>query len=680
MEEIQCALLGFGSAALPGSERTTVSASLRSLLHPTEYQLLMDVIPLGSIYAELRAFVSDVTVGRCDGYLASAIGIGISKYLQQYEAEVRDVSTAASLEALRTGHGETFQFLRRLMHHAEEPEVLCIVAQQLVSTLDIPLSVRSVVGDRVAMATLFVTAHYVAHGVVLDGRKADFFVRTEVDGNGDESEYPLRETFQLNKRLLPCGIPAELGQRILLTGRERKLLREQLALREDRNGALLQERDDAEVAQAIFSSIFSPALTRDGRLAVEELEVRVVAAKSVWSRSLWLLVGESSQLSVICGCLRDMYLGHRGDFWSMFVDLTFATLAQSAASADHRMQTNTGRLVVESYRRALHDSQLMSVKEVAELFAMRWEPSGTVPSGGGIEEAAAMMIGRIRQISLTCDLPATSMLVISSVALDRYHELLHFQLSVRFALHGTHLTRKIIRELTTTLSKSSNRKSEVFNTMAHQFLNRMSRVLQFVTFVLTSVGYYFQVDVIAAHFTTLEENMRRYVTSVDDAKRVHDQFMLAVGEGIFLIDDDDTSLLDAIFGCCRSALMLFGLTSRSEGLMARLLQSGSGGAAVGRGEIPAELQAALSQLEKNQREITSALALHLSTSLQPSERALWARLDFNKYFSGALLKPKGLPLSLGIQSEAPAARLATPSTFSRLQSTAIGNQPAVQSF
>lgn len=732
MEEVQCALLGFGSISLPSSapplsSRTTqasplspplgasggISAALREQLHPTEYAQIMNTLPLGTLYVSLRSFSNDGAAGRLDGYIVTSTAMAVAAILRDYEAAVDAVQGIADLDALSSTFGEAFHALVRLTHHRHELPVFLLLVQQLTSSLDLPLSIRAVIGEHVSTTVLFCVAHFVAHGVVLEGRQDDFFIQKlarrrrrrhqdndedQQNDNGssdDESDHRASSSslsrFGVLKRLIPCGMQIELVHTMIHAGNTRDVLRKQLR----RYGGATRLRsgeDDDATAASIFSSLYNAALTRGGRLVVEELAVRVEAARSIWSRALWELVGGGTKHLVnTARLLRDAFLGHRGDLWGTFVEMSLPVLANvaflGASSSATSSSSSTKGMAVQidrAYQSALRAVKLDDTALAHSVSLSMDIPAPVTPSN--IHEVAEVVRSRIHGIFLTVDLSAGTELVIAKHTLDRYHGLFCFQLGIRFAMHALHTSRKQLQELvlspfssitggsgsrsTSDVAGPSASASAAAATSWKHAMNRIAALLHFYTFVLSTVGQYFQVDVIEGHYSPLvhqlaasagqssaisgDRNRRRAsrvlptasaaphssILSVEDARIAHERALLSVSDAMFYldasnddgdVDGDHGGLTETLQSATHTALTLFCLVRRLMNSTPELTSSRGGGLR----PLTSEVLTAIASLERTRNELIIGIASQLSKSSKPSERSLWARLDFNKFISTA---------------------------------------------
>lgn len=712
----------------------------------------MQVLPLGSLYATLRNFANDGTAGRLDGYIASASAIAVGCVLSDYEAQVDKISGVADLDALHKHFGEAFHMLVRLTHHKEELPVLILLIHQIQSSLDLPLSIRATLGEYTTTTVLFCIAHFVAHGVVLEGRQRDFFIckaakrrreaRTERgddvpaaheshdDGatsvlldrtEGDDGPDDVTVSFTLNKRLVPCGIPLDLADSMIHVGATRDVLRKQL--REYGATRLRSGERDDEIARAVFASIYNAALTKGGRLVIEELAVRVEAARSIWSTALWDLVGGTRHLVNTVRLLRDAFLGHRGDLWGTFVDHAFPHLINFAIMGRTHPSASTKGMAVkmdQAYQSALRAVRLDETPLSTAISISMEVPAPAVPSS--IQEASEIIASRIPLIFITVDLTPGTELVIAKHTLDRYHELFSFQLGIRFAMHALHNARKQLQELAVcralVRSASSLRdtpgdaggRDPTTPSVATSWKHAMGRIgvlLHFYTFVLSTVGQYFQVDVIETHYSPLESLLAHSSTSkgqptgqqrgtgavggsrggapvqsVEEARIAHERALLEVADAMFYFDGGDgdetprtnqrgsssadADLTESLMTATRTSFALFCLAQRCWML---LVGTADSGASVQ--PLTSEALTAIVSLEGARNDLIVNIASHLSRSSKPSERALWARLDFNKFISNAWQKivrsgghqhaqrtnSVGVPLSLGTIAAATTTKL-----------------------
>lgn len=366
MEELKCILIGFGcSSAFP-------TASL-SALHPSEaYLVTAHALPLGALFARLRAFCDSASAGAADvGAYAAATAAAAEAVLECYEADVDALATASGLQRLSLRYSHTFAALAAAADSAAPIDTRLAALHAAVLSRDVPHDFRRVIGHRAAMAFLHLAAHWVAHGVLIGGG-ADFPVQPH-PANADE--------LAVDARRLPLGLSVEAATTLLLAGRERWTLRREItraggadgarnagngggprrrAAKRLRGGAATaaaaasfaaavaaksgdggptaaaaadaasdsssgsgSDRADAAAARRIFASLYTSDLCPGGELAVDEFERRVEAARGRWSSALWARVGSTARLRGHLSALWDALLCRRGDVWHAFVEASF---------------------------------------------------------------------------------------------------------------------------------------------------------------------------------------------------------------------------------------------------------------------------------------------------------------------------------------------------------------------
>ncbi|KAG5473085.1 hypothetical protein CUR178_03003 [Leishmania enriettii] len=723
MEEVKCSLLGFNSALLQqllhgppsaaesgaskesGDDCVAAASSSEALrrycdglpFHPTEQLLLQRALPLGRSYHTLLHVTQDAAVGRVEGLYPAAIANGVKKILSNYAEAVKAAETPSALAALPATYALTFDLLEGILKQQQRTEVCLPLLDGFLHHQEVPAAFRRFLGESVWLALLYTTAHYIAHGVVLHARP-DYFiaVRTKAPGAATTAAATGSastgfsgggEEHILYADRLPLGVSPELGLLILAAGKERRVLLrdtdvqggsdylEQLALG-------LQD----EAANAVFHSIFNAQLCHGGVLATEELAARVEAAKNLWSKALWMKVGELHSLKVNLAALRNMFLCHRGDVWYAFVERVLPVLAgmqphqhgshQGAAALpaltsllptaafkgadgaheeEERREVAAHALDRESRAAAYRSARLqraaadafsfaLSVSNLRdtgayETFTMRaaWGSvqqadaafvatdqtrAGRCTSGGGAaastEDMARYLLLVVQALYLQYIPPQGLVLIVSHKSLQYYQRLFSFHIALRFSLEALAVTRSLFSEALVTPNPSDD-------------LRRAFFLFQLLHFMESSLGYYMQVDVISVFTARLEEQLASTAcTSVDQAKRFHDQFIWNASEATFLTEGSEP-LLRACQSLNTCAMTLYTLCARY-----RIPYW----AVDGVNTTPVEVRATLSALEARvQQEVVAVFTGYLSLGRRPWERALWSRLDFNGYFSQHRTRP-----------------------------------------
>lgn len=721
MEEVKCCLLGFTSelleqalhvssstttAAAPANAEAPLHLSLRSLpFHPTEQALLQRVLPLGRSYRLLRQATQDVAVGRTEGLYPAAVGSGIKKIVDLYVDAVKRASTPAALAALPDTYATAFSLLEEIVAAQQRTEVCLPLLDRFLQQQEIPSVFRRLLGESVWLAILYTTAHYVAHGVVLHARP-DYFISLQAKPTSSTSgKAQAAEEHTLYVDRLPRGVSSELGLLILAAGKERRVL---LRDAEVQGGSDYLEQlalgSQDEAANAVFHSIFNVQLCHGGVLAAEELAARVEAAKSLWSKALWMKVGDLPALREHLTALRSVFLCHRGDIWYAFVERVLPVLAAShltqkgalgtaatstaggaailpplpddgdgddvsgdelldEADADDAATRAAAmrcaylqRTAADAFLYALSVSNLRDVA-VYDTFTMRVSASGLEEadaalvhannlgdrgndsSGAASAEAGkrgsrrrrwagrtastedvARHLLRVVQAMYVQYIPPQGLpLMVSPKAMHYYQRMLTFHLALRFALQALAVTRALFSEALVTNAKPS------------ADLRRAFTLFHLLHFLQSTVAYYMQVDVISVCTARLEAQLASSTcASVEQAKRLHDQFIWSVAEATFLTDGSE-----AVLAACQAlntcSVTLYTLCTRYripywavEGINA----------------TPIEVRATLEALETRvQQEVVAVFTGHLGLGGRQWERALWGRLDFNKYFSQHRARP-----------------------------------------
>ncbi|KAL7696865.1 Gamma tubulin complex component C-terminal [Lotmaria passim] len=760
MEEVKCCLLGFNSELLeqalhPSSSAATAGASsagaavatttacpfrlcCQSLpFHPTEQAFLEQVLPLGHSYRVLRHAAQEVAVGRANGLYPAAIGSGIQKILEHYVAAVRTASTPSALAALPGIYAVTFTLLEQIVASQHHVEVCLPLLDRFLYHQEVPAAFRRLLGESVWMAILYTTAHYVAHGVVLHARP-DFFVslqtrsppsgaaaataatgaaawtspvavRTSVGASsvaqpgGSSAE---EHTLYVDR--LPRGVSTDLALLILAAGKERRVL---LRDADMQGGSDYLEQlalgSQDEAANAVFHSIFNVQLCHGGVLATAELTARVEAAKALWSKALWMKVGDLPVLREHLAVLRNVFLCHRGDIWYAFVERVLPVLAGAHPHEQHRRKSASAatasllsvtpalgneedtpadvsgedeeeeeeaevgddgaddaaqRRVAAARRAALQRAaadaflfalSISNLRDAAayETLTMRVSASGleqadaAFAKGGAdrdgtatrptsmdkidkqgscrkrgsqrgaasTEDMAKHLLYLVKSMYVQYVPPQGLPLIVSSKSMHYYQRLLSFHLSLRFALQALAVTRTLFSEALLT------------NTKPSADLRRAFTLFHLLHYLESTVAYYIQVDVISVSTARLEEQLSSSAcASVEQAKRLHDQFIWSVSEASFLTDGSE-ALLQACQSLNTCAVTLYTMCTRY-----RIPYW----AVEGINETPLEVRATLSALEMRvQQDVVAVFTGHLGLGGRPWERALWGRLDFNKYFS-----------------------------------------------
>ncbi|KAG5496559.1 hypothetical protein JIQ42_03388 [Leishmania sp. Namibia] len=728
MEEVKCSLLGFNSALLqkpldapPSAAESgaskesgddcvaaaSSSAALRRYcgglpFHPTEQLLLQRALPLGRSYHTLLLVTQDAAVGRVEGLYPAAIANGVKKILSNYAEAVKAAETPSALAALPATYALTFNLLEAIVRQQQRTEVCLPLLNGFLLHQEVPAAFRRLLGESVWLALLYTTAHYVAHGVVLHAR-SDYFiaVRTKASETATAAAATASasigfsgggEEHILYADRLPLGVSPELGVLILAAGKERRVL---LRDTDVQGGSDYLEQlalgSQDEAANAVFHSIFNAQLCHGGVLATEELAARVEAAKNLWSKALWLKVGDLHFLKVNLAALRNMFLCHRGDVWYAFVERVLPVLAgmqplrhgshEGAAALpaltsqlpslsptaafkgaegaheeeEQRREVAAHALACESRAAADRSARLQRAAADAFLFALSvsnlrdtvayetftmrvaWSSvqqadaafaatdptrAGRCTSGGGAaastEDMARYLLLVVQALYLQYIPPQGLVLIVSHKSLQYYQRLFSFHIALRFSLEALAVTRSLFSEALVTPNPSDD-------------LRRAFSLFQLLHFMESSLGYYMQVDVISVFTSKLEEQLASTAcTSVDQAKRFHDQFIWNVSEATFLTEGSEP-LLRACQSLNTCAMTLYTLCVRY-----RIPYW----AVDGVNTTPVEVRATLSALEARvQQEVVAVFTGYLSLGRRAWERALWSRLDFNGYFSHHRTRP-----------------------------------------
>jgi hypothetical protein len=636
MDETKCILLGFGSSALDPST-LSISQELTSTLHPSEVQLLRSLLPLGAHYWRIRQFCTAVTVGRIDGLYAASLSAGSKEVLATYEAAVQGAASIAGLNDIRKNFGPSLEALAAMSTGDNKTTVLIDQIQQFVTNQELPHRFRAFVGTSAIMGLLFVIAHYVAHGVILHNCP-DFFIKQEAVGD--------REELVVNAPLLCFGISEELAVSILISGRERHTL-----LRESKlTGGSWASKGVDPAASAIFNSIHNPSLCSGGVLAVDELETRIEAAKGLWSRALWSAVGLSSSVHVHLASIRDMFLCHRGDLWQTFVERCFPGLVSSASTG----HVPHPRPIAECFRTAVAMTT-RDVDGVVSAFAVGVD--GAAAAGSVVTfqqpqsrnpvarfgDVAQRILAQIAALRLLYNSPTGIHLVVSRSALGIYQSVFSFNMRMRFSFFALLQTRLLLRDAVKRIAL--DRQSSATSATA-ALVHRTLALLQTLMFVQSNLGYYLQVDVIEKHYAQLQQGFES-VSNVERAKQLHDRFVLAVAEGSFYPNEvsaqHSNTILESVEMLFVSSLTLYVLCANKPSPTER--------------EAGTHTHALMMLESKVNKELMPVLVGSLSISTKTSERALWSRIDFNRYFSrggggsggpsgGVSSAPTGMPVSL----------------------------------
>lgn len=778
MEEVKCCLLGFTSELLEqalqppsapaaattttstpeGSDATTAAADSKLRLycqslpfHPTEQALLLRVLPLGRAYHVLQRAAQDVAVGRTEGLYPAAVGNGVQKILAHYVEAVKAAATPSSLAALPATYAVAFTLLEHIVATQQRTEVCLPLLDRFLHHQEVPATFRRLLGESVWLAILYTTAHYVAHGVVLHARP-DYFISLQTRqaapsssqqqqeqqqqqvpgrpsvGPSSSSNAPSRppgEEHILYVDRLPRGISADLGLRILAAGKARRVL---LRDADVQGGSDYLEQlalgSQDEAANAVFHSLFNVQLCQGGVLAAEELAARVEAAQTLWSKALWMKVGDVAALREHLAALRNIFLCHRGDIWYAFVERVLPVLASANAAAatasssslwssrrrrqahkkpgggllplpdttapgheeggqaraeedvssveddesagdEEAEQAGEEKAAAQtqaalaaaarcaSLQRAAADAFLFALsvsnlRDAAayETFTMRISASGVEQADaafagdGAVKDAAASteegkrgtsrrrrggraastediakhLLYLVKSMYVQYIPPQGLPLMVSPKSMHYYQRLLSFHLSLRFALQALAVTRALFSEALLT------------NTKPSADLRRAFTLFHLLHFLQSNIAYYMQVDVISVRATRLEEQLASPSTcaSVEQAKRLHDQFIWSVSEASFLTDGSE-ALLQACHALNTCAVTLYTMCTRY-----RIPYW----AVEGVNETPIEVRATLAALEARvQQDVVAVFTGHLGLGGRPWERALWGRLDFNKFLS-----------------------------------------------
>ncbi|CCW68005.1 unnamed protein product [Phytomonas sp. Hart1] len=666
MEEIQCVLLGFDSSALlasspfrsPGdsmghkeaanADGTSIlflSPAIRSSLHPTELLLLEGLLPLGQQFATLSAIARNASLGMTEGLYASAVSGTLEKILSYYVEDVKGAQKPSDLSLLRSTYRLTFDLLENITRaNPSQPRFLSSSSatgaylagiRNFLSNMEVPPLFRQIMGEHLWQAVLYTTAHYVAHGVVLYGR-ADYFisVASTTTSVGEGKKYA-SEAHTFRQDVLPPGLSVDLGLAILAAGKARRVLLNEVEAHE---GDYLEQLAIGALdgaAESVFQTIFTPALCKDGVLAVDEMAARVESARVLWAKALWERVSRTAPLTKYLEALQVVFMCTRGDLWHAFVERTFPAFRADRAegwSLPHNpvgfsktrtlYQANLRRAVGEAFayglnisglaERSTYESFCVSLTQATSPSDATAVASDQTTDALSVEGAAQSILGLIRDLSIVYSTPQGLQLVVSQKALEYYQRLFSLHISMRFALYALSLLRQLFADAITTNPKPSHD------------LRRAYTLFQMLHFLQTAVANYFQIDVVLQYTNEFRQNIKR-CGSLDETKRCHDRFMLNIAENSFLMEGS-TGLL----GICRAleecAITLYVLCVRY-----RL----NYWAVEGVNQTPIEVAAALAALETRVRQKVMAafVGRHLSVSSRLSERALWIRIDFNRYFS-----------------------------------------------
>ncbi|EPY21814.1 hypothetical protein STCU_08474 [Strigomonas culicis] len=690
MEELQCCLVGFGSDLfsiddLLSDDEPSTSAprpcAAAVALHPTERELLRAVLPLGRAYAYLHEVTQRARMGQRGGggglyYAAMAMAVH-EHVLAPYRAAVEAAATPTALCAI----GDHFRLtLRLLLELFRAPAALqqqlllpptasraaapppaeeqreagkrggawampVTAIEDVLAHREVPLELRSAVGQQVWLALLHTIAHYVAHGVVLHGRE-DFFVSVAPPGGGEAEE----EVHTLHADRLPRCLSVDFGAFLVATGRERRaLLHDAVAPGESYLEALAMGAQD-EAASTVYHAVFNPSLCAGGVLQVEELWVRVDAAKALWSKALWARIGTARQLHDRLRALRDIFLCHRGDLWGAFMQMLFARYvrredaARGAAGGHHytseaevgaapRHVSSLTRAAMEAYEAACSasgaaDMDMYSGFRVvvgAAPASLNEEEGPRASSGGGqgsVEDAALRLVRRVGDIGIQYTVPSGLHHVVSRKALEYYQQLFSFYLL-------THLADVALHDARTALSEALTG-----NPQPSHPLRRTFALHHHCHFLLHNLREYLHVDVKAAAARALSGPLER-CGSVEEARRLHDKYLWAITEGSFLVEGAEGPL-EACRALCRHAVTLQVLCRRYRV---------THWAVEGANPTPVEVSAVLQALESRlHQEVVTPLMCQLQDhggvgAAARRTAGLWTRIDFNRFYSSSFMRP-----------------------------------------
>ncbi|XQJ28950.1 Spc97 / Spc98 family, putative [Leishmania guyanensis] len=735
MEEVKCSLLGFNSALLKqpldtlssaADTRTTKewsadsaagassAAALRRYcealpFHPTERLLLQSALPLGRSYHTLLRATQEAAVGRTEGLYPAAIANGVKKILVNYAEAVKAAETPSALAVLPATYILTFTLLEAIVKQQQQTEVCLPLLGDFLHNQEVPAVFRRLLGESVWLALLYTTAHYIAHGVVLHARRDYFIALRTKPTETAAAAVPVGSTSTrfrcggeehiLYTDRLPLGVSPELGLLILAAGKERRVL---LRDADVQGGSDYLEQlalgSQDEAANAVFHSIFDVQLCHGGVLAAEELAARVEAAKTLWSKALWMKVGDFPSLKANLAALRNMFLCHRGDVWYAFVERVLSVLAglqpiqhggcegaaaspapapllpslspaatiegaEGANEEEAKGEDAADALARESRAVASRGAYLQRTAADAFLFALSvsnlhdtaaYEPFTMRVAASSIQQANAAFAGedqgragrRTRggggAAASTEDMARHLLLVVQALHLQYIPPqgllLIVSQKSLQYyqRLFSFHLALRFSLEALA-VTRSLFSEALVTNMSPSADLRRAFSLFQLLHFLESSVGYYMQVDVISVYTAQLEEQLASTTcTSVDQAKHFHDQFIWHVAEATFLTEGSEP-LLRACQSLNTCATTLYTLCTRY-----RI----SYWAVDGVNKTPVEVRATLSALEARvQQEVVAVFMGHLGLGGRAWERALWSRLDFNGYFSQHRTRP-AVPVAL----------------------------------
>lgn len=601
MEQLQCALLGYFGDVI---RETGVDPSTGAFSHPAEVALVDSVIPMARDYEALAAFRERATGGRIVGFYANAVGNAVEEILVAYEDDVMKVADATELLKLRTCYATVFRKLVGVTQCTDTIQQLKLV-NTFVLEPRLPLHLRCVVGTQTALSVLWNVAQWVAHGHIADSR--DFFV---VPAPVDEGDGSLEWSVDRNR--LPPTWPDQLAAIAVVAGKERRVL---LSDRPEYLGGHVSEDETSRATgDSVFKTIYDTALIEHGAILLDELESRLRTARDRWSAVMWRAVKNSCQLFAQLDAVRDMFLCRRGDLWTAFVAnvaprALFVQPALGVASRSREEQ----RVVADGFRAALQDVRLDEHPVYKQFGVVLREDTEAPPppeAGFSIEALGMGTLRNVRRLALKFPMPAGMSLVVSTATQRRYVQLFTLHMTLKVALFAVHE----VRRFSGSLARGNHTSSLSL---------RLMQITHQLNFLLTNISFCVLGDVQDTQYRALSEALER-TTSVESARRSHDAFVEDVVVGAFLEDGDDVAR--AVEASAVIACGLYVVLQRQQVQGAMQASESRRGGADDR-EVARVLQYAEAQIRKRVVMSLSALAN------DNAHRALWTRLDFNRWFS-----------------------------------------------
>jgi hypothetical protein len=633
MEQLQCALLGFFGEIIT-EDGVSTAAPDSPFTSPSDVALIASAVPMARDYESLSAFRERGAGGRLRGFYTASLAVAVDDVLRLYESDVLAMDDARGILALRTRYSA---LLRKVVAITQTNDTQQRLRQlhALCSEPRLPLDLRCTISDRVCIALLRNLAHWVAHGEVLD--PTDFFVVPSEEKADDGSA----RQWDADRDRVPPGWPDTLLAHAVVAGKERRLLLRESSDLLNRHEMTEQERDrERGDAAAVFARLSDPQLIDGGAIVLDELERRVRAAHQHWSSIIWRSVKQRFRLLDQLEAVRDMYLCRRGDLWHSFITAAAPVLfakhySEGPAAVNARLALDQ-RVVTMAFQNSmlatglaehpLYRSFAMAFREAPLPAAPTAAGQGQTSTGGGgggeplsLDAIGAATLGNVRRLALQFRLPPGMALIVSPNAQRRYVRLFALHIALKLALYGLCEVRRFAGIVSRSYGTS-------------RLLRKLLLLTGALHYFLTNVAFCLQVDVQDTHFKALMAALAQ-VTAVETARRAHEAFMDELYAGAFL-QQDGVDVARSIDAAIILALGLYVVTQRDTTQAVIRASAGSNQAHGSVVHAENEVHSVLSYVSLQlRRRVTAAVVPSISLDTRPAHRALWTRLDFNRWLS-----------------------------------------------